>query len=254
MSKIFEHTQVALPEDAVFKISPSQIAKFFEYPVIWYKEEVLGDKQFKGNTATVLGTAVHYVAEQYALSKMNKTELDTDAIAEQIETELDELDNPDVNHGDVLSLYQEMSSALINEYLAHNIPTEVESELVMPVKKGIYLGGSCDNFTNGTVVDYKNVGTKPNTDKIPWSYYIQLMAYAKMYQSQGKHVDRIRLVYTVRPTKTLPVRVFTVTQSITDKDWKAIDNVLTLITDTILLSQELPNLTYLLFKSMQLKD
>lgn len=105
----------------------------------------------------------------------------------------------------------------------------------------------------GIVTDYKSTSAKPKTDAIPWNYYIQAMAYAKMFKDRGDYVDRIRIVYVVRPTKTLPIRVFTVTQLITDKDWEAIDNALTIIADTILLSKEKPELNYLLFKSMQLK-
>jgi hypothetical protein len=104
------------------------------------------------------------------------------------------------------------------------------------------------------VVDYKNVGQKPG-DAIPWNYYIQLMAYAYMYKKQHNiPIDRIRLVYTVRPTKTLPVRVFVVTQQIGERDYQAIEDVLTLIADTVLLSMKDPSLNYLLFKSMQLKE
>jgi hypothetical protein len=251
---IFKHTQVQLPESAIFKISPSQISKFFDYPVLWYKSEVLGEKDFNGNTATTIGTAMHYIAEQYALSQLNDTPLDSAALKETIEADLSVLNNPDVDKTKVRNIYKDMGTALINEYLRYNLPTEIESELVTEIRDGIFVGGSCDNLTNSIVVDYKSASKKPNTDKIPWNYYIQLMAYAYMYRAQGKHVDRIRLVYTVQPTATLPIRVFTVTQQITVADWKAIEDVLTLITDTVLLSIKQPELKYLLFKSMQLKE
>jgi hypothetical protein len=147
-----------------------------------------------------------------------------------------------------------MSAALINEYIRHNKPTIAEESLIVPIKEGIYMAGTCDNRTGNTVVDYKNVGQKPG-DTIPWGYYIQLMAYAYMYKKQQNlPIDKIRLVYTVRPTKTLPVRVFVVTQQIGERDFQVIEDVLTLISDTVLLSIENPALNYLLFKSMQLKE
>lgn len=108
--------------------------------------------------------------------------------------------------------------------------------------------------TPATIVDYKNVSTKPKTDKIPWNYYIQLMAYAWMCKQEGIEIDRIRLVYTVRPTKTLPIRTFVVNQMIYEKDYQAVEDVLQLISDTILLSFEKPELNYLLFKSCSLKE
>jgi hypothetical protein len=250
---IYTHTQVVLPSDAKFKISPSQIASFFEYPVVWYKQEVLGEKQFKGNTATVLGTSIHYVAEKYAEARLANKPLDTDFLQTKIEKDLDELDNPDVNKEEVLHFYQMMSEELINQYLSSNIPTQVEYQTIAKVKDGIYVGGSVDNRTNGTIVDYKSATTKPRTDKIAWNHFIQLMAYAWSDKQKGIMTDRIRIVYVVRPTKTLPVRVFTVEQQITLNDWKAIEDVLEMITLTILKAEEDPSLVPLLFKSMNLE-
>lgn len=244
---IFDHVKVPLPGDCTFKISPSAISKFFEYPVIWYKEQVLQEVQFKGNTASVLGSIIHGIAECYATDKPVSREM--------IEPYLTKHKfNTDVNINEIRDLYPDMSAALINEYIRHNKPTEVEQSLCCQIKDGIYLAGTFDNLTGTTIVDYKNVTMKPNTDKIPWNYYIQLMAYAWMLRQTGKTVDRIRLVYTVRPTKTLPIRVFVVTQVITETDYQSITDVLTLISETVLLIKSNPELTHLLFKSMALKQ
>ena len=243
----FDYTNVPLPEDCIFKISPSAISKFFEYPVVWYKDQVLKEQQFTGNTASVLGSIIHGLAEAYAKNLPTSRE--------QVELYLRKyLMDSQVNCQEIRSLYPDMSAALINEYIRHNKPTIAEESLVVPVKEGVYVAGTCDNRTNNMVVDYKNVGQKPG-DTIPWNYYIQLMAYAYMYKKQHNiPIDRIRLVYTVRPTKTLPVRVFVVTQQIGERDYQAIEDVLTLISDTVLLSMKDPSLNYLLFKSMQLKE
>lgn len=243
----FDYTLVELPEDCTFKISPSSISKFFEYPVVWYKDQILGEQQFTGNTSSVLGSIVHGLAERFAKNEPSDRTL--------VETYLRKyLLDPKVNCQEIRDLYPDMAKTLINEYVSKNKPTEVEQSLIMKVKDGIYVAGTCDNLTGNTVVDYKNVSMKP-ADTIPWNYYVQLMAYAKMYkETKGVQVDRIRLVYVVRPTKTLPVRLFVVNQTIGDSDYKAIDDVLTLISDTVLLSRAHPELNYLLFKSMQLKE
>lgn len=244
---IFDHVKVPLPEDCIFKISPSAISKFFEFPVIWYKEQVLGEVQFKGNTASVLGSVVHGLAECYAKGAETSREMVEPYLVKH-------KFNMDVNVSMVRELYPDMAAALINEYLRHNKPTEVERSLCQLVKDGIYVAGTFDNRTGSCIVDYKNVSTKPNTDKIPWNYYIQLMAYAWMCKQEGIEIDKIRLVYVVRPTKTMGVRVFKVTQVINDTDYRAIEEVLEIIADTILLSNSNPELRYLLFKSMQLKE
>jgi hypothetical protein len=246
-NSVFEYVEVPLPEDCIFKISPSAISKFFEMPIIWYKDQVLKETQFLGSTGSVLGSVIHGLAEQYATG--------TASSREEVDKFLTKhMFNTDVNVGQVKELYPDMSKALINEYIRHNKPTEIERSLCHEVKNGIYVAGTFDNRTNDIMVDYKNVSTKPKVDKIPWNYYIQLMAYAWMCKQEGIEINKIRLVYTVRPTKTLPVRVFKVTQVITERDYQAIEDVLQLIADTVLLSQSNPELNYLLFKSMTLKE
>ena len=53
----FEYNEIDTP-DGMFKISPSGISTFFDYPVIWYKRNFLGEDEFKGNTASYLGTKI----------------------------------------------------------------------------------------------------------------------------------------------------------------------------------------------------
>ena len=251
----FEYTQVSIPKDGIFKISPSQIDKFFSYPTIWYRENFLGEKDFIANTATVLGTIVHGIAESSALNE----NLSPEEIHEKVETYIMETANK-LPLGETLDiklikqLYPVLAPLLINEYVAKNPPTEVEAQLCALVKDGVYVAGSCDNMTNGTIVDYKNVTTKPKTDSIPFNYKIQLLAYAFAYRARGEEIDRIRLVYTVRPTKTLPARIFEVNEVISDDDWKLIEDTLELIADTVVLVKKQPELAYLLFKSMKLKE
>ena len=79
------------------------------------------------------------------------------------------------------------------------------------------------------------------------------MAYAYMYKQQGHSINKVRLVYAVAPTKTLPARKFVINKSITSEDWDMIENTLELMADTLLVREEKPELDYLLFKSMQFK-
>jgi len=246
-SMIFDHVKVPLPEDCIFKISPSAISKFFEMPIVWYKEQVTCEEKFEGSTATVLGSIVHGLAEAYVRGEtLTREDVEKYLMRQQFK--------PNINIQEIRDLYPDMAKALINDYIRHNKPTEVERSLFKEVKNGIYVAGTFDNRTGSCIVDYKNVSTKPNTESIPWNYYIQLMAYAWMCKHEGIEIDKIRLVYVVRPTKTLPIRIFKVTKLITDVDYRAIEDVLQLISDTILLSKERPELNYLLFKSMQLKE
>lgn len=238
---IFQHTQVPVPDDCKFAISPSSIGKFFDSPVTWYKEYILGESQFNGNTSTVKGTCAHYMAECTALNKPIDHSL--------IEQNLAELNNDDVDKQEVLSTYRELGNLFI-DYVKKNRIDEVERQLCTEIKNGIYIKGTNDARQGSTIVDYKTASKKPS-DTIPFNYYIQLMAYAYMYKAQGVFIDRIRLVYAVAPTKTLPARQFIVSQMITDADWKMIEDTLTLMADTIQLHFDKPELDYITFKSMQ---
>lgn len=250
---IFTHTQAPVPDDCIFKISPSQISSFFEYPSVWYKSEVLNETQFHGNTSSVLGTCIHYVAEQYALGRITGNMPTPDEINSTITTDLRALDNPDVDKSVVLDLYRDMSNTLIEEYLSANVPTEVETSMYAKVADGIYTAGTIDAIHGSTIVDYKSASSKPNTNSLPWNYYIQLMAYAYMRRAAGHIVDRLRIVYVVRPTKTLPVRTFVVNHAIQPSDWQAIEDVFSIISESIHYVAEHPETVHLLFKSMSLK-
>lgn len=243
-SSIFSHTAVAVPDDCKFGISPSSISKFFDSPVIWYKENILGEELFKGSTATVRGTCAHYMAECAATN----TAIDYEAL----ESELSTLDNPDIDIQEVISTYRDLGDLLV-EYVNENPPDEVETQLYTEIKNGIYLKGTCDARQGSTIVDFKTASKKPS-DNMPFGYFIQLMAYAYMYRQQGRHIDRLRLVYAVAPTKTLPARRFVVNKAVTSEDWDMIENTLELMADTILLHETNPELDYITFKSMQFKQ
>jgi hypothetical protein len=243
---IFDYTEVEMPSDCLFKISPSQIDKFFSYPSVWYKEQILKEpSNFKGNTATTLGTVCHYIYEKVARNE----DINRDIVNQALDT----VTNPEVNIDEVKELYPLVAASVVNEYLLENIPTKTEFPVVGKVKNGIYVGGTVDAIKGSILTDYKHVATKPNTDQIPFNYKIQLLAYAYALKQNNVFIDRIRLVYGVKPTKTLPARTFVVTEMIGYEEEKLINDTLTLIADTVLYAREHPEAVHLLFKSMGLK-
>ena len=242
----FEYNAIKVPEGHM-KISPSQIAKFFNYPSLWYKDNFTDAEGFTGNTATELGTIVHACAETVALNEtVNRDEIDD---------YIDSIDNEDVDKAEIRKHWYEMSHLLINEYVLKNVPDLVEHSTQLDLGDKISLAGTLDSYyNNGVVTDYKTKGSKPKTDAIPWEYWVQLMAYAKMLKEEGKEVNRLRIVWIVKPTKTLPARLFVVNHEISDKDWKEFDDVLTIMVDTIKLTRSNPEYIHILYKSMNLKD
>ena len=54
-----------------FRISASQISNFFDFTNLWFRKNLLGeDVGFKGSSASVAGTCVHFAAESYIKIKL----------------------------------------------------------------------------------------------------------------------------------------------------------------------------------------
>ena len=254
----FEYNEVKMPDDCIFKISPSGIGKFFSYPSVWYNEFVKGEEGFVGSTASELGTVCHAIYESYSLNE-ELTDEDVEEYLFEIQNgkyddkgKLIKEPNPEVDIDEVRNNYRAISDLVIEEYLQHNLPDKVEEEVVAEVCDKVYIGGTYDNLTGDTVVDFKTVGKKPS-DSIPFNYKIQLLAYAYALKRNGHQINRIRIVYGVKPLKSTPARVFVVTEVITDEDWKLIKDTLTMIAKTVILAEEQPDTVPLLFKSMNIE-
>lgn len=242
----FDYNEIELPVDGHFKISPSGIGKFFEMPSVWYRDNFLGENSFTGNTASYLGTILHAIAE--AVAKGESTD------REEVEAFLDIIDDPDVDKEMIRDHYPEMSSALINQYVLKNMPDRIEEGIYAKVKNGIYVGGTFDAVQGDTLIDYKSASSKPRTDSMVFNYKIQLLAYAWILKQSGVEINRLRLVYVTRRTKTLPSRLFEVNHMITGEDWTLIEETLNLMADTVIKQWEEPSLIPLLYKSMKLKE
>ena len=256
---IFEHRSIDLP-DCKFLISPSQLAKFYENPALWYKEEIEHDRQFKGNTSTVLGTICHYIYECVTEGK----EVTRDIINKELFQFL--ADNPELaDEVDVDAVkvdYPLVSAEVVNSYILpmKELGTKSHSEtsLAYKLRNGIYAAGTCDRIEEDddslTIVDFKTVAKKPSELVIPDHYKRQLMCYAYMARETFKKpIDKIRIVYGVRPQKTIGARCIEVSEQVTDELWEMIDHDFKLISDTFEACERDPNLIYLIFKDYGLK-
>ena len=241
----FEYNNIEIPEGS-FKISPSGISKFFDYPSVWYRDNFLGETSFVGNTGSELGTILHSIADAVANNEPTSRE--------EIQEYLDTIDNPDVNKEEILQAYPDMARVLVNKYLLKNMPDKTEQQTITDLGDGILIGGTYDALNGSTLTDYKTTKSKPREGSIPWGYKTQLLSYAYSLKEESIFIDRIRIVWVVRATKTIPPRVFVVNHQITPQDWQDIEDVLKIMKDTILLSKKQPELNYLLFKSMKLKE
>jgi len=244
--------------DCTFKISPSAFSRFMNRPHEWYREQVLGEGTFEGNTSTVIGTLVHYVAEKVAKHE----DVDKAQIAKYVDSFAD---NEDVDIEEVLRDYKPMAERLVNDYVLENMPEVSEDFIAAYVKENVWVAGSVDAFDNGMIVDYKTYKSKTKPKSIPMDYKYQLLLYAYIYKRMGRDVDRIRLVYvnrnidggisekTGKPLKSYPPEVTVLTEVVTQDDIDFIESVLLLCSDTYLKSIEDPSLVYMLYRDYRLK-
>lgn len=253
--EMFQYERPELPEDCIHAISPSQIDKFFSLPKIWYNECYKGEApEFKGSTATVTGTICHYIYEMVT----KKQKITREQINKDLNDYLLLCPNPEVDATQVMMDYPLVSETVVNQYLlpanSHGGVLEVEKKVCAKVMDGIYIAGTCDRIEGDCVVDFKTVSTKPNEQAIPFAYKIQLLAYAYALRKLGYEINRIRLVYGVKPTKKLSARCYVVTEEIDYAAEKLVSDTLRLIGESVIAVRQHPELAYLLFKSMDLKN
>ena len=264
MTNKLDYVKTPKPYEEAIVFSPSQFAKFIEKPYQWYREQVLGEDGFTGNTSSVIGTIVHYIAECVA----NDEPVDKAEIERYIDAqEVSETYNPDM----VRMYYPEMAEALVNGYVLENKNNFLAKELQLTADLGndYFIGGTIDvvegSAEDAMITDYKTYSsaTKPKT--IPNHYKYQLLIYAAMAIANNYNVTRIRLVYvsrgivgeispkTGKQFKSYPSEVTVLTETLTDEDMKFIQSMLYLCVDSLEATKKHPELTHVIWHDPRLE-
>lgn len=251
-----------MPEDGVLKISPSRFAEFIQQSHNWYRSEILKVDVFTGNTASVLGTVVHYCAKMVAL----KEDVDKKAIYEYVET----YEKSDVYDAVIIhNHFTEMAERLVNDYVLDREFLEIETSHIVELKNGYYVGGTID-ILEGTkndcmIGDYKTYSSKTKPKVFPMNYKYQLLVYAYILLKLGYNPTRMRLIYinrhiegeisekTNKRMKSYPPEVTVLTETITDDDIAFIESLLFLCVDSCIATLKHPELTHLIWHDPRLK-
>lgn len=262
MTNPLEYVSTPIPEDGIFKFSPSQFAKFIQAPHNWYRSEIIKTDVFDYNTASVLGTIVHYCAEMVAKGEDVDKNMINDFVASKAKKD-------DFSAGEVLSQYVEMAERLVNDYVLDRDFLEVETQHCCHLKDGYYAAGTLD-ILEGTkedclIGDYKSYSSKTKPKVIPAHYKYQLLVYAFILLQNGYNPTRIRLIYinrniegdisekTGKRLKSYPPEVTILTETITEDDIEFISGLLELAVDTCEASKKHPELTHVIWHDPRLK-
>lgn len=259
-----DYVSSPVPEDCKFKISPSAFASFVSRPWQWYRQQVQGLDTFEYNTSSVIGTIVHYCAQQLALGK----EVDEEEIEAYINKHKE---NENYSKDEVSLNWYQMAYELVNNYvLLQNDILAVEEQFCALVNNGIYAAGTTD-LLQGTkedcmLVDYKTYNSKTKPKAIPADYKYQLLVYCWILRKLGYNVNRIRLVYinrnidgglsekTNKPLKSYPPEVVVLTETVAEEDFVFIESMLNLCQETLTVSEKHPELRHIIWHDSRLID
>jgi phenylpyruvate tautomerase PptA (4-oxalocrotonate tautomerase family) len=264
MANILDYVKTPKPYPEAVVFSPSKFSMFIDKPHQWYREQILEEQGFAGNTSSVIGTIVHYIAEMVAKDKpIDKEQINAYIDAKEVSEDY----NPDT----VRECYPEMAEALINGYVMERKSNFINTELNLfsELYSDYFLGGTLDvlegSVDDAMITDYKTYNSKTKPRSIPSYYKYQLLVYVALCLAVGIKVNRIRLVYVNRPIvgeisektgkqlKSYPSEVTVLTEEVTEEDKEFIQSMLHLAVDSCDAAKEYPELTHIIFHDMRLK-
>lgn len=239
-----------------FRISASQVSKFFDRTSEWYREHLLGEAGFTGNTASHLGTVVHAGIEMF----VRNGEVNHAAIDEYIQN----IKDPEVDTVHIHNQYPFMVETAI-PYVQSHMPDEVEKFVFHEILPGIGAGGAIDALRGDTIMDWKTTSLKTPPTSFSRAYWFQQMTYAWVLKQQGININYLKLVFitqqevnrisekTGKPMKDYPSILSVVTEPVTEENLELIGSCLSLIAESVQTWNEHPELRHLLAQDMRLK-
>lgn len=239
-----------------FRISASQVSNFFDHTNAWYREHLMGEDGFTGNTSSHLGNVVHAAVEMFV--RENTIHWD------QLQTYIDNIRDPEVDTVHISNQYRNMIDVLI-PFVESNMPGEVEKFVFHEILPGIGAGGSIDAIRGDTIIDWKTTSAKTPPSRFSRNYWFQQLTYAWVLKQQGIDIRYLKLVFitqndvgrvsekTGKPLKDYPSEYSVVTEEVTEEKLELIGSCLALIAESVQTWNNNPELRHLLAQDMRLK-
>jgi len=258
----YEYTKPGHPphDPTSFRIQASSIGKYFSNTAQWYRGKLLGEpSQFGDSTSSVLGTALHWAAENYIAGTLDaaaKQEM-YDYIMIKAESNPDLIDEPYIRNN-LTPMWR-----VLREYINSNPGGLPESFAQLEILPGITVGGSIDLiqvvgdesvYTNldqlrgktVNIIDWKTTSSLNPPKQMDRAYQWQLLTYAYvLHKLYGITTDTISNVYithnqvnrisekTGKPMKDYPSTVTPITVPVTQDDLDFIESVIQLIAHSV---------------------
>ena len=261
MKDYFSYNPGTFP-DGSFRISPSQLSRFFDATSQWFREQVLGEAPaFTGSTASYLGNCVHAAAHMY----FDTGSVDHVAIINYINS----ITDPEVDKSVISAQYPVMLETLLANFDPRQA-TDAEMFISTELLPGIYVGGSMDlvDFKRQILYDYKTTGSLDTVripTSFPRSYYFQQLAYAYILKKNGYDINYAKLLYITRanvnrvspktgkPLKDYNSEFHPITEEITQEKLDFIESCLMLIAESVRAFKTTPELQHIIAQDYRLK-
>jgi len=253
-----------------FKISPSGFKDFFGYTHAWFRKQFLKEDDFEGNTATVRGTCLHWLAERYAKTGtvINADFLEMEQYLKNHE------DIEDVDTAEIEFSYPEMWD-LLRAWLDDTEITSTEEYITVQITPHVVLQGQYDylrpdDMHGGlTAGDYKSTGNKSVPASMSYDHKLQVKVYAWGLRESGHNITSVEVTYIKadipgvpgKPNKdgiskigkSYPAAVATYTEPYTDEDHEIIGSQIKLVAKTMEYFFQFPDTAFMLFKDYRFK-
>lgn len=229
--------QKTIVEGSKYSFSASSISKYQSDTNSFFRGiyEPINDTY---TTSTILGTIIHYLAEQYIKTRqvVNSDITDYLATKEDIDKEL------------ILKSYKDMGNKLfdyIDNLNISNLNCESEKSLVYKLTDNVALTGTCDLIIGTTLIDFKTTSQLSVKTSMPESYKTQLYSYLYLLEQNNYRIDSAKLVYitipqvgrvsekTLKPLKDYPANVYELPLEFNNDDYQETIKTINLIAESV---------------------
>ena len=258
----YNNGKLELPANS-FRISPSQISKFFDNTSVWYRHMLLNEQEEISNRTPIeLGNCIHAGAHMY----FETEKIDHLAIKNYI----DSRDSSLVDKNIILEQYPIMIDTLLANFNPCTA-TDAEKFISYEILPNIYTAGTVDllDTKRKILYDYKTTGSLDKVrlpNSFPRPYYFQQLSYVYILKKNGIDIDYMKLLYITRaninrispktgkPMKDYPSKFHVVTEEVTQEKLDFIESVLKLIAESVKTFKEKPELRHIIAQDYRLKQ
>lgn len=195
--------------DGKIRIGASSFPLFYENPKSFYKNQILKQNNFRGNTNTVIGSLIHSRIEHYWQGIPHNEDDEFNYVTQY-------KDLPEVNEWEVYNQVDKIWEMLQTEIIGIPKPSEIEVPVLfeIPNSDKYFIGGSYDYLRGNVIGDLKTTSTSQKSIKV--SHRQQILFYELCRRLDGKpKCDTMEVIYIV---KTKAPKLIVLQEPITDDD------------------------------------